>query len=153
VFFFLSRFAGALYLKYLHTCRYGYMYGVNRFYFISPLFSNRLCISSHYITHVSAGDHSSHPPSRMHIVGKLMALLLNRSQRILHTGWIRSIYLGRYLVVRTNFLLDLSFLGVGDTVPNSPRVGPVAQGIVPENIGVVYGHNAMGSNPSASPLV
>jgi hypothetical protein len=39
--------------------------------------------------------------------------------------------------------------------PNSLMQGlvPWRSGIAPESIGGVYGHNAMGSNPSASPLV
>jgi len=33
------------------------------------------------------------------------------------------------------------------------RLAPWRSGIAPESIGGVYGHDAMGSNPSASPLV
>jgi len=37
---------------------------------------------------------------------------------------------------------------------NAPeRLAPWRSGIAPESIGGVYGHNAMGSNPSASPPV
>ncbi|KAF8544045.1 hypothetical protein BDD12DRAFT_817692 [Trichophaea hybrida] len=56
-------------------------------------------ITSRMFRRATTQAHPSHPPSRMHIVGKLMALLLNRSQRVLYTSWIMSIYLGRYLVV------------------------------------------------------
>jgi hypothetical protein len=48
--------------------------------------------------------------------------------------------------------LNVSYrFNLDDKHPTIEGLAPWRSGITPESIGGVYGHNAMGSNPSATP--